>query len=514
MHIDARQLDNNSLIEGDICIIGAGAAGISIALDWNGRKEKVVLLEGGGFEYDEKMQTLYAGKTTGQKYYPLSSARLHMFGGTTGHWSGFCSVFDEIDFEKRDWVPDSGWPIQRKDLDTYYARGHELLDLGPYDYDWKNWQKQLPKWKPLVGDESMIRNKVWHFSPPTRFGTKYRDAIVNAKNIHLHTYANVTDIILDDGLQRVKEVVVKNHAGRTHRVRAKHFILACCSIQNARLLLASRSQMPSGIGNRHDQVGRRFMEHLEIKSAELHLFKPDPLPMYAYAFGTNVRCEIGINEDQQRKHHMLNGTASLTPLATARVTPSLIEIWTDSNQQRASKALHETFSQAGEKTKDIPTDVLNKAFELYTRIEQAPNPESRVTLDKETDALGVPRAQLHWALTELDKYSIRKMYELMGMAAGQAGVGRVKLMEYLRDPEDHGWPSFTSGGWHHMGTTRMGDDPKNSVTDHNCTVHGVGNLHVAGASCFVTSAAPNPTLTCVALSLRLSDHVKSSVSGH
>src|SRR5580700_12217901 len=130
MHTDARKLPDNTLIEGDICIIGAGAAGISIALDWMNTPYKVILLEGGGFEYDEQVQELYAGRTTGQRYYPLKSARLHYFGGTTGHWAGFCSTFDEIDFERRDWVPYSGWPISRKDLDPFYIRAHKNLELG------------------------------------------------------------------------------------------------------------------------------------------------------------------------------------------------------------------------------------------------------------------------------------------------------------------------------------------------------------------------------------------------
>src|SRR5678816_3657587 len=117
MHVDARTIDSGSLIEGDVCIVGAGAAGISMALDWINAPHRIILLEGGGFEYDPQVQELYAGKTTGQPYYPLKSARLHYFGGTTGHWAGYCSPFDEIDFIKRDWVPHSGWPITRKDLD-------------------------------------------------------------------------------------------------------------------------------------------------------------------------------------------------------------------------------------------------------------------------------------------------------------------------------------------------------------------------------------------------------------
>src|SRR5260221_13306962 len=116
MHHDARILENASRIEGDICIVGAGAAGISMALEWINTPYKVILLEGGGFEYDEQVQELYAGKTTGQRYYALQSSRLHYFGGTTGHWAGMCSTFEPIDFIKRDWVEHSGWPIRRREV--------------------------------------------------------------------------------------------------------------------------------------------------------------------------------------------------------------------------------------------------------------------------------------------------------------------------------------------------------------------------------------------------------------
>ena len=153
MHIDARNLENNSVIEGDLCIVGAGAAGISIAMDWINAGKKVILLEGGGFSYDPEVQDLYAGKTTGQKYFPLKSVRLHYFGGTTGHWSGFCSTFDPIDFEKRDWIAHSGWPIKFEDLDPFYPRAHKYLELGPYEYDWKYWQAKDQELMPLIDNE-------------------------------------------------------------------------------------------------------------------------------------------------------------------------------------------------------------------------------------------------------------------------------------------------------------------------------------------------------------------------
>ncbi|MBS1503093.1 MAG: GMC family oxidoreductase [Bacteroidetes bacterium] len=509
MHIDARTLPNNTLIEGDICIIGAGAAGISMALEWMNTPYKVILLEGGGFQYETQMQDLYKGKTTGQRYYPLDAARLHYFGGTTGHWAGFCSVFEKIDFEKRDWVPHSGWPIKREDLDAYYPRAQKNLDLGPYEWSYDYWLKQDPTMVSLPFDQEVLYNKIWQFSPPTRFGDKYKDAIVKSPNIHLYTYANATNIGANENVSAIREVTVKNFAGREHTVRAKIFVSACCAIQNARLLLASNKQAPKGLGNDNDLVGRYFMEHIEIKSAELWLPDPDPLKLYAIDFGkTKWRAELAITAQTQEKHRILNGTASFTPLEIARKEPAFIDSFTADRGESMRN-----WKKRGHK-EDQPVQKKGYAsYQLFTRVEQAPNPDSRVTLDTETDALGMPRADLHWVLTPLEKRSIRTIYEIVGQQVGAASKGRVRLLEYLWDEKDNSWPEFTGGGWHHMGTTRMSDDPKTGVTDANCKVHGIDNLYMAGSSNYVTAAAPNPTLTLVALTLRLSDHLKKKIGG-
>ena len=156
MHTDARTLDNGSTIDGDLCIVGAGAAGISIALEWVGSPRKVVLLEGGGFAFEQVMQNLYRAANVGLPYYPLDAARLHYFGGTTGHWAGFCSTFDPVDFERRAWVPNSGWPFPRATLDPFYARAQRVLELGPYDYDVASWQRRMPSLVPWPMDSRTL----------------------------------------------------------------------------------------------------------------------------------------------------------------------------------------------------------------------------------------------------------------------------------------------------------------------------------------------------------------------
>ena len=510
MHIDARELENNSKIQGDLCIIGAGAAGIAIALDWMNLPYKVILLEGGGFQYEDRTQDLNSGKSTGQKYYPLKSARLRYFGGTTGHWAGMCAPFDPLDFKERDWVPHSGWPINKDDLDPYYAKANQTLQLGPYNYEYEYWKDMAPNMNPLPLDENVVWTKMWQLSR-ARYGAVYRKTITEARNIHLYTHANAVDIKGSEDLGIIKEVTVKNFAGKTHYVTAKHFILACGTIQNTRLLLASNSQAPKGIGNDHDLVGRYFQEHLEVACAELWMAKPFPTDLYSWHPEISTYAELAIKEEVQTRERILNGTVSLSPLGIAKHTKPRMETWQDSDPRKSAENMFANWDEAAEKGKNEKGNI-ERAYQLNIRIEQAPNPNSRITLSEEKDELGVPRADLHWELTALDKFSVRKINQILGVQAALAGIGRVKLYEFLWDENDDTFPDSTNGGWHHMGTTRMSADPRKGVVDSNCRVHGISNLYVAGAACYATSAAPNPTLTLTALSLRLSDHLKGKNS--
>ncbi len=509
MHHDARNIPDHSVIEGDVCIVGAGAAGISIALDWMNTPYKVILLESGGLQYDDQVQDLYKGENTGQRYYPLRSSRLSYFGGTTNHWAGMCSPFDPVDFRKRDWVPHSGWPITRQELDPFYERANKVLKLGPYDYTLGYWQQQVPNLNPFPLDEKVIWHKMWQNSPLAGFlgGLKkdYTEPVLRAKNIHLYTYSTLVDIKCNESVSHVSEVTVKNHAGKSHTVKAKHFILAGGAIQNARMLLAANSQAAKGLGNDNDNVGRYFMEHLEIHAAELWLLRPFPTDLYNWG---KIWCEVAIREEVQEKNQILNGTAGPDALTWERNTPPRMDSYQNDDPRKAYDNMAKTWSAADSIAKSQSKGAPARAYSLQTRLEQAPNPDSRVMLSDEKDALGVPRANLHWSLTELDKRSIRRINEIIGEEAGKAGFARLRLREEFQDPNDMSWPAGTNGGWHHMGTTRMSDDPKAGVVDRNCQVHGITNLHVAGAACYATAGAPNPTLTLVALSLRLSDQVK------
>lgn len=512
MHTDARTLPDGSLLEGDLCIVGTGAAGISLALQWAASSRTVLLLEGGGFQYEAAMQDLYRGASVGLPYYPLQAARLHQFGGTTGHWAGFCSTLDPIDLEHRDWVSHSGWPLRRSELDPFYARAQTLLELGPYAYAAAQWQRRDPTMVPLPLDPRVLWTKMWQFSPPTRFGTRYRNAIVDAHNIHLYTHANVCEVEANEAVRAVDGLRIRTLEGKELRARARAYVLACCSIQNARLLLASNGRAPGGLGNTYDNVGRFFMEHIEMPCGHLALAPSHArsVKMYALELGTTkARGELALDAAVQREQRILNGTVSLEPGALDEVAKSTFE-WGTPTMLDSLRAWGER-GNPGPPPATAPGPPLAPLFfHLLTRLEQAPNPASRVTLGAERDALGMPRAKLDWRLTDLERRSFRMIYEVVGREFGRSGAGRVRVLDWVRGEGD--WPGNLSGGWHHMGTTRMHLSPREGVVDPDCRVHGLANLYVAGASVYPTAGAANPTLTLVAMTLRLSDHLKSQLS--
>ena len=516
MYFDSRKLESNSIIKGDICIIGAGAAGISIALEWINSGYTVVLLEGGGFEYDQDVQELYNGEVTGQNYYPLMSTRIHMFGGSTNCWGGFCSPLDDIDFKKRDWVDNSGWPITNKELEEYYRRSKKVLELHANDYSLEYWQKQDPSLVKFPFDNELISNKMWQFSPPSRFLEIYKDIITESQNIKLYTYANVMNITANQTNSKIREVEIKNGVGKSHIVRANQFILACGAIQNARILLASNKQMSKGIGNENDLVGRYFMEHFELETSEVWFSNEYPMKLYKNIPGeTKARAELCLNESIQEKYKVLNGTISFVPLAKSKSWMPLIEKQHNDpfhNYSNSSNSIGDKIKRKFSKLKEKNIKNIENAYAIFTRMEQEPKSFSRICLNAEKDSLGMPKAHLKWNLNTLEKKSLRTLNMIIARQMGIADIGRMKLADFLVDEDDHTWSDSISFGRHHIGTTRMDNDPKKGVVDVNCKVHGLSNLFVAGSSCFPTSGAVNPTFTIVALSLRLSDHIKNQIA--
>jgi choline dehydrogenase-like flavoprotein len=530
MFVDIRTLPAGTRIETDVCIVGAGAAGITLARELSRAPFRVCLVESGGLQFDPQTQALYRGESVGIPYHPLDTSRLRYFGGTTNAWAGVCRPLDEIDFESRSWIADSGWPFDRAHLDPFYARAHEVCQLGPYDYAPVAWETAERPRLPIPGGR--VETQMLQFSPPTRFGLVYRDELARAPNLTTYLFANVVEIATAAGARSVSHLRVASLAGRQFSIAARLFVLAAGGIENARLLLASHAAQREGLGNQNDLVGRFFMEHLSVPGSIFLASDPelptglygDPSEILRGGEGVPGKGTLILSPQTLRREKLLSMRAFLNP------TTELEALRATSEGAASAGALHEAMgggsSGAGlgrhlaRTLVDIdgvliygyrrlfrPSRSL-RAFQLFNHVEQAPNPESRVTLASERDALGMRRPRLVWRLAGLEKQTLRRANEIIGRELGGAGLGRVKRV--VDDPET-GWPSISPGllgAWHHMGTTRMHADPKRGVVDADCRVHGIGNLFVAGSSVFPACGTANPTLTIVALALRLADHVK------
>jgi choline dehydrogenase-like flavoprotein len=492
MHSDARSLPDGTHLKSDLCVVGAGAAGITIAKEFADTKFDVTLLESGGFTREPAVQSLYEGTNTGLPYFPLQQARLRYFGGTTNHWSGLCAPLDPIDFKDRDWVPESGWPLSLNELDPFYRRAHPVCDLGAFNYDLDYWKKQSDDFSSLLFEGPAIETKLFKWSAPTRFGDQYRSIITQSDNLTLWTHANVTGIQTAKDDTRVDGLHVQCLNGKAHHVEADRYVLACGGLENPRLLLANN------IGN--ETVGRYFMEHPHVRSGTLLLSE---WPSLAYTFlgsppgvAGQPFALLSLDTERQREHALLNYTCCLLSEESNRSLPTWM--YGLPNMRQFEEYLKYHLGSP-------------PPFTIQARIEQRPNPDSRVTLSDDTDALGQPKIELHWTLTDQEKRTIRVATETLAKEVGQRGIGRVQISEWLTNGTD-AWPDFLHGGWHHMGTTRMSESETRGVVDSNCRVHGMQNLFVAGSSVYPTSGTANPTLTLVALAIRLADHLKTNLN--
>lgn len=517
MIIDAEAIDAGSALHTGVCIVGAGAAGITLAGELERAGIDTVVLESGGEAYEPQVQALYQGELAGRRYFPLHVTRLRMLGGSTNHWGGFSRKLDPLDFEFRDWVEPSGWPFGSEELESYYARAHELCELGPADYRLARWEDGQRPRLPL--DEGPLRTGIFQNSTPTRFGQRYRDALAEASHVRVILHATVLDIGLHADGGHVRELAVGTLSGRRFTVTARQVVLAAGGIENPRLLLASNRVQTAGIGNRHDQVGRYFMEHPTLDVAELLLTRSDvqtalyrrhtvdDVPVHGFLTPSpeTLRTERMLNCGMllQRQHWVSSSEGARSARRLA-------------NQLGAGRWPQALFEDVANVIGDLGglaraayhSALDRRLFAVHYWAEQVPNPASRVTLSTERDAFGKPCARLDWRLTEQDWRNFVHMHELFAREIGASGLGRVRLNF---DLESGVWPESVHGSHHHIGTTRMAGDPRHGVVNGQGRVHGVDNLYVAGSSVFPTSGQATPTLTIVALALRLAEHLKTVV---
>ena len=482
---DARSLAEGAELSADVCILGAGAAGITLARRLAGHGLRVIVLESGSFEIEARHQALYAGVMSGIDTWALDDHRWRLFGGSTERWAGWCMPLLVDDFIERAHVPDSGWPFGLSDLARGYALAHEDLELGPFEYGAV--ALAAADRMPLIEGSGRLETHVFRYSPPTRMGTRYRAELDAAEDVEVWMWANAVDLVLDDRLARIDRVACATLDGIHFTVTAGRCVLAMGGLENARLLLASRSQVEGGVANSSGLVGAMFMEHPHLYGAAAWI-EPGALDERFYArhatgSGVQVRGALALSRETREAQRLPHLTATLeeTPVDDAS---------TGAVPATAVAALSGRPAKA-------------RLFTLSVRAEQTPYRDSALSLSEERDALGLPRLDLHWAVSDDDRRAYARALDILGAELGAAGLGR--LWTPL-DEEGRVAHSIRPGG-HHMGTARMHVDPDRGVVDGDGRAHDVDNLYVAGSAVFPTGGAANPTLTIVALAERMAEHL-------
>lgn len=566
MMIDARRVSNSETIETDVCVIGGGPAGITIAQEFLGSDVRVCLLETGGLEPDANIQALAAGAgdTIGDFYPGAIYMRNRLYGGTAHAWNidmgkgkspGVRYVtLDDIDFEKRDWIPHSGWPITKATLDPYYERAHAVCKTGPYQYDVDFWADNQAQ--PLPFQSDRVTTRMFQFGPREVFIHDYRKQIEQSPNITLYLYATVVELETDDLAKTVTKVQVATLEGNRFEVTAKYVILAMGGIENARLLLLSDRVQKSGLGNQHDVVGRYFMDHPLIRTG---MFYPanrqviNSLALYdtRWVKDTMVIGKPVLSEAVMRREKLLNINLAMFPRPAIYGLNPLRTLLPQGKRFRSDAVNSAQAIVKALKGKQLPKNLSRHVFNLLTGVddliyyqwrkkqhflhrygldtggwfnvpdrekafgcfevfhlsEQAPDPENRVTLGEARDRLGCRQVQIHWRWNDIDIRSTRRAQEIFAEEFARLGLGKLNI------ELDRGVPQvFLPSTHHNMGSTRMHEDPKQGVVDANCKVHDVSNLYVASCSVFPTGGYANPTLSIIALSIRVADQIKAQLA--
>lgn len=534
MLTDARDLPDDHAIEADVCIVGAGVAGLTVARELSGRGLRIVVLESGGTEPEEATQALAEGAYLAEEVGDLLGAttvdmellRLRRLGGTANHWGGYCRPLDPGVMGERPWVDASGWPFGRAELDPYYDRAATALFLPHTEFAWQHWVEQVGV-SPAVLDDEVMATRTYLKLAGAEVGAALQRLAAGLADVDVVLHANTTALrTTEPSADHVEQAQAETLAGGQLTVRARTFVLAAGGIESARLLLASDDVNPDGVGNEHDLVGRHFCEHLVAAmgflvlnqpTAEADLYRLTTLPTAEGFPAAAVKGVLTPTAEASREHELLDWEAQIDPgelpLNAPTQTSGLVDL--------------PAVQPLVEQVEGRPAQTVHY---LQVNGEQEPKAESRVVLSDQRDALGQRRADLHWTISPAERRSMVEGARLLASRWAQAGLGRVQLgpggfsnegeqreggelfVVFSLDPAKTDVESFPVGvGFHHMGTLRMADDPRDGVVDANSKVHSVDNLYVAGSSVFPVSGASTPTFTIAALAVRLADHLKDQV---
>ena len=520
MLLDFDQTDQTHFTA-DVCIIGTGAAGLTCALSLRDSGKSVLLLESGDVEPRAAHQQLNEAEIVGDHHVGVHEARGRSFGGTTTQWGGQAFPFLPEDFAPRPHIGIKGWPIELEDLQPYYEKAEEIVGTDPsVPFDYNPWEDRAISTEGL--SDAALRLLVTKWAKTPNFRLLHGATIEAAESITLLYHATTTELLPAADAHVVDSLTIKSLSGKEGRVQAREFIVATGAYESCRLLLNSKRFYHKGLGNRHNLVGRYIQDHISaivgrILPTDRNQFHElfDPFYRNGYKYLPRILVEPTYAQENKLLHSsgqiVFNdeGAGEMTALKTGlrqlknRRLPNAATI---------RKALHprslRTLAGAAHRLNVQQRGVSPRTGGIWLEVlcEQAPAANSRVTLSRERDILGVPKLRLDWRIPPATYRTLTATARLLQQEFQRAGVADIELEAWLDHPEKS---PFVKDVFHQAGGLVMGNNPEQSVVDADCRVHGVNNLSIASAAVFPTSSFANITLTIMALAIRICDRLKA-----
>lgn len=449
----------------DVCIIGAGAAGITLALELGNNGKNVILCEAGDFNFNEDLQSTYKGEISSDPYLPLDKARLKFYGGSTNHWAGWCRPFEVIDFKRYYLGKHYIWPIDYLDLLQYRDKACQILEIPNVFELNENYLN------------THIREVDFQFSPPVRFNPKFNDKLAKSNNISVLLNANLIDLI---GVNNnIKSSVFANLDNKNITISAKKFIFAMGGIENSRYLLWFSKKYGNKFFNTSTPIGQYWMEHPHFTIGRV-LVNKDKINHIFYA----------TSESLQREFNILGCSFRIEPLPLSG----------------SKKIFNDLLCVAPSLSKKFIKSNLLCGANFKAVWEQSPDINNKIILSDDYDRFGINRPNLIWKKNNIDRKTLVESINSFNNLILSKNYGRIQLQDWILNNKSY--PTKDElGGNHHMGGTRMHNSIKYGVVDSNSKVYGSNNLYIAGSSVFTTGGYNNPTLPIIQLSLRLADYL-------